>query len=724
MNKQFILRNLLFVVAFCSLGLLACSEDETESPVTLHFQSVGDIGPGMPYRGSAPTYRGAAPSEFAIESITLDGTAFVDETPCFTLDPNDGFLTISDSKDLQLGTYRFSVSCKAAGARCLFTDAFSVRMVSATPENIVVTPELIEALYDEDRVAWPTAQIAPADEAVSFNAYALVQEKGKEYFSVSSTGEISVNMKYEGTIPPGIYKPVLRLTTKAGSADYADAVTIKVNSQPLGITYERNPGTAEINAPFSSDVPVLLGSADEANYAILSVSPSTDQFSIDPATGVISLPEGHTLEAHTSYEFSLAVSNKFSNGQAVALRGVYTVDIVPYIAPIDPAKFAYAPATMTEFCKFEIEKAEGFVGDVVTFSLGELPEALKGWVSIDSQTGKITVPRGNEIPQGVYEIQVIAVNSKSDLTNPATATLKLTVEENPNMFYKFGYGNNLGLPAETNADQFRWDGDGKTNEDKVIPLSGGYNDFNGRTPTFKVEVVHDWALQSAATTTTVDDNGNLTLKMRGNRWGQIGYVRVTATLGEGETAVSRSTIVFVMLRNPAKNDQIEYTPFVHRVNSRTGGLTGIQPTYGSSIDVSKVMMSWRQNCFLYEGLGTDEKPFGGKLAAGANDLTIYKIWGTYENNGVTNPSSRLPFCWYDANGAKDTNTNMAKKLGYFDPDNGNQIYIAPNKWLDASGQPVNGVLTFQASYSVTANNDDLGKTANLIGIAIWFDENF
>ncbi len=724
MNKQFILRNLLFVVAFCSLGLLACSEDETESPVTLHFQSVGDIGPGMPYRGSAPTYRGAAPSEFAIESITLDGTAFVDETPCFTLDPNDGFLTISDSKDLQLGTYRFSVSCKAAGARCLFTDAFSVRMVSATPENIVVTPELIEALYDEDRVAWPTAQIAPADEAVSFNAYALVQEKGKEYFSVSSTGEISVNMKYEGTIPPGIYKPVLRLTTKAGSADYADAVTIKVNSQPLGITYERNPGTAEINAPFSSDVPVLLGSADEANYAILSVSPSTDQFSIDPATGVISLPEGHTLEAHTSYEFSLAVSNKFSNGQAVALRGVYTVDIVPYIAPIDPAKFAYAPATMTEFCKFEIEKAEGFVGDVVTFSLGELPEALKGWVSIDSQTGKITVPRGNEIPQGVYEIPVIAVNSKSDLTNPATATLKLTVEENPNMFYKFGYGNNLGLPAETNADQFRWDGDGKTNEDKVIPLSGGYNDFNGRTPTFKVEVVHDWALQSAATTTTVDDNGNLTLKMRGNRWGQIGYVRVTATLGEGETAVSRSTIVFVMLRNPAKNDQIEYTPFVHRVNSRTGGLTGIQPTYGSSIDVSKVMMSWRQNCFLYEGLGTDEKPFGGKLAAGANDLTIYKIWGTYENNGVTNPSSRLPFCWYDANGAKDTNTNMAKKLGYFDPDNGNQIYIAPNKWLDASGQPVNGVLTFQASYSVTANNDDLGKTANLIGIAIWFDENF
>lgn len=91
-------------------------------------------------------------------------------------------------------------------------------------------------------------------------------------------------------------------------------MTIKVNSQPLGVTYERNPGTAEIGAAFRSDVPVLLGSTDEVDYAILSVSPSTDQFSIDPATGVISLPDGHTLKEHTSYEFSLAVSNKFSNG--------------------------------------------------------------------------------------------------------------------------------------------------------------------------------------------------------------------------------------------------------------------------------------------------------------------------------------------------------------------------------------------------------------------------
>ena len=723
MNKSSILHNLLLIVALCASGLWSCTEDETASPVTLHFQSVGDIGPGMPYRGVAPTYSGAAPSDFAIESITLDGVSFTDEVPCFALDPQSGFLTISDSRDLPLGTYRFTVSCLAAGSRHIFPDAFSVRMVAATPEQIIVTPNLIEALYDEERVAWPTAQVAPADEAVSFNGYALVQEKGKEYFQISSSGVISVNLKYEGTIPPGVYKPVLRLTTKAGSADYADAVTIRVNSEPLGVTYARNPGTAEIGTAFRSDVPELLGSTDEMHYAILSVSPSTDRFAIDPATGVISLAEGHTLPANSSYEFSLAVSNKFSNGEAVALRGVYAVEVVPFITPIDPSTFSYAPATMTEACKFETEKAEGFVGDVVTFSLGELPEELQGWVVIDSQTGRITIPRGNGIPQGSYEIPVVVTNPKSDPEAPTTATLSLTVEANPNMFYKFGYGNNLGLPAEEHFDQFRWDGDGSTNVDKVIPLSGGYNDFNGRTPTFKVEVIHDWAMQNAGTTTTVDTNGDLHLKMRGNRWGQIGYVRVTATLGEGETSVSRSTIVFVMLRNPSNSNQIEYTPFVFRINSRAGGYSGVPPTYGSGVDASKVMMRWRQNCFFYEGLGTGETKSGGKLEAGQTERTIYKIWATYFSNGIADVSNSMPFSWYNTTGVKDSNENMSRKLGYFDPDNGNQLYIAPNKWLNA-GQPVNGVLTFQASYSVTANNEDLGKTTNLIGVAVWLDENF
>ena len=721
MNTRFFLRCLSFAVALFSLGFSACSEDETESPVTLYYMQVSDIGPGMPFRGAAPTFRGAEPSEFAIESITLDGEAFIDERPVFML-LADGSLLIEESDNLPTGTYRFTISCMAAGTRITFADILTVRMISATPENITVTPSLLEVLYDADRITWPTAQIEAADEAVSFNAYALVQESGKNYFSVSSDGLISVNMKFEGEIPPGVYTPTLRLSTKAGSADYEQAVTIKVNSKPLGVTYERNPGTAEVAAAFESEAPVLKGSTDDVNYEIVSVAPSTDQFAIDPATGVISLPQGHTLEVGTTYDISLAVSNRFSEGEAVVMRGAYSVEVVPYITPIEASTFSYPASTMTEACLFEVEKADGFVGDVVTFAFGELSEALAGRLSIDRNTGKISAARGNEIPVGEYSVPVVVSNVKGS----AETVLELTVVSNPNMFHKFGYGNNLGLDAESHADQFRWNAGSDTNMDVVISLAEyGYNDFGDRKPTFELKVIHDWAFRTATNTSQnyVDADGNLHLRLRTDRASQIGYIRVTATIGEGVTAVSRSTIVFVMLRKPADSDNIEYTPFVHRMNPRKGGYSPVVPTYGAGVDASKVWLRWRQNCFLYEGIGTDETPYGGKLEAGQTGRTIAKLWMEYSGTGVLNASESAPLSWFDSQGNKASNTDMAKKLGYFDPENGNMLYINPNKWV-VDGEPINGVLTFQASYSLEAKNSDLGGTAKLIGVAVWFDEKF
>ncbi|MDE5636906.1 MAG: DUF4958 family protein, partial [Alistipes sp.] len=168
---------------------------------------------------------------------------------------------------------------------------------------------------------------------------------------------------------------------------------------------------------------------------------------------------------------------------------------------------------------------------------------------------------------------------------------------------------------------------------------------------------------------------------------------------------------------------IEYTPFVHRMNPRKGGYSPVVPTYGAGVDASKVWLRWRQNCFLYEGIGTDETPYGGKLEAGQTGRTIAKLWMEYSGTGVLNASESAPLSWFDSQGNKASNTDMAKKLGYFDPENGNMLYINPNKWV-VDGEPINGVLTFQASYSLEAKNSDLGGTAKLIGVAVWFDEKF
>lgn len=718
MNKRFFLRCLCFAVALCSLGLSACSEDEAESPVTLYYMQVGDIGPGMPFRGAAPTYRGAEPTEFAIESITLDGETFIDERPVFMLLP-DGSLLIEESDELPLGTYRFTISCMAAGHRMTFADILTVRMIPATPENITVTPSLLEVLYDADRIAWPTAQIAAADEAVSFNAYALLQESGKNYFSVSANGVISVNMKFEGEIPPGVYTPTLRLSTKAGSADYEQAVTIKVNSKPISVTYERNPGTAEVSAAFSSDVPVLKGSLDEVNYSILSVVPETEQFSIDPATGVISLPEGNTLEVGTTYDISLAVSNKFSDGEAVIMRGVYSVEVVPYITPIDASTFSYPASTMTEACKFEVEKTAGFKGDVVTFAFGELPEALAGRLTIDKATGKISAARGNDIPVGEYSVPVNVSNVKGS----AETTLKLSVVANPNMFHKFGYGNNLGLDAESNADQFRYDYEA---QNPVKSISIAYNDFpQGRAVAFKVEALHSWSYYNAASNglLTIDEEGNVSIPLRTDRNSQVGYFRVTATVGEGDTAVSRSTIVFVMML--AQKSEIVYTPFVHRMNPRRGGYSPVVPEI--ALDKTNLVLSLRNN-YYYIDLNNEKTATKIDAAASAqNDAWRaswgYRIWESFFSPAVCNAASRIPFSYYGSTQAEFVNSKLAQTLGYIDPTNNFQLYINPNKWL-LDGEYANGVFTFWAAYSTDGNVETMHKSSTKIGVAVWFDEKF
>ena len=47
-----------------------------------------------------------------------------------------------------------------------------------------------------------------------------------------------------------------------------------------------------------------------------------------------------------------------------------------------------------------------------------------------------------------------ATNSKN-AENPADATFTLNIIENPNYFTDIRYGNNIDVPEENNANQFR-----------------------------------------------------------------------------------------------------------------------------------------------------------------------------------------------------------------------------------------------------------------------------
>lgn len=722
MNKKYFIKGLWLLSSLFAVGLTCCSDDETESAVTIYYATVSDIGPSMFYTTAAPTYKGATPSAFAIEGITLDGKAFTDQKPCFSINEGSGAVSIADTEALLPGLYSLSISCQAGGHPNYFADILQIRMLPATPENISVTPETLEIEYEKLRDdELPSAQIETLDESVTISKYDLEQEQGKEYFAVSREGEISVNKLFTGDILPGIYTPALVLTSQAGTARYENRVTIKVTSKPLDVIFERNPGRAEAQYVFTGSTPELKGSPEEVVYSIVSVAPQTDQFSIDPATGVVSAAAGNTLRVGETHVFTLKIANKYGQTE---FPEIYSVEVVDFIEPIQPATFKYAPVTLTEACALTVEKADGFVGDDAEFTLGELAPALAGQLSIDQNTGAISFAKGNKIPASgtPYAIPVIATNPKSDPANPTTATLELTVASNPNMFRKFGYGNNLGLDAESNADQFAYEV-GEDASDLKVTIPVGYEDFPEGLPVkFEVEATHAWSFRSP----TVDENtGVLALAVRRDaRAGQVGYCRVTATVGEGETAVSRSTLVFVTAK--PKDNRLYYKPFVHRINPRTGGLSGIPAQIDPAVDMNKLKVAFKGLPYYLDFLAPGRGPVRLDSGSTTEDY-IYRMWKLYSDNTGrpdVNKSSNDPFTYYAPSGAPAA--DLAQKLGYIDPTNGYQMYIAPGMWM-LDGVPANGIFTFQVRYS-DGNNaiGDVNSSSkgSVVGGCIWLDENF
>ena len=683
----------------------------------LFYPTVVDIGPSMNFVSGTPTYYGPAPSDFSIAGVTLDDESVV--TECFSIGADTGMVSISNTDDLDPGTYKLTIACRAGGGLYRFKDIFVVRMVPATPEAIEVSEPTLVIPYAELETSEASVTVTPVGESVSILGYALVQAEGEEYFAISSGGVVTLNANFSGEIMPGDYPLPIRITTYAGATVYENLLTARITSEPLEIRYPSASGRMEYNMAFQGPTPTLKGSPDEVVWAIKQVTPAegfetTDKIRIDPATGVISVDAGNELPLGASYTLDLTVTNSFGSAD---FEGAYMLTVIEYIAPIEPETFSYAPVEVVEGTNFTAPKADGFVGDEVSFSLGDVPAALAGQLTVDEATGEVSSLRGITADPGVYQIPVRASNMKSE--TPVEVMLALTVTENPNMFTTFSYGNNLGLDWTTNADQHVFDmvgaSNNSTNTDVTIPVA--HEDFEGREVSFRLNYIHNNAFRTAASASYVEEDGTLHLRFRNDRVGQIGVIRVDATIGTGETAITRSTYVFVKIQSDI-DKVVVYNPMVFRVNPRTGGYSEA-PTINA--DKSNFMISLKRNIFYYN-LNGPSSHVSGQLNATSTTF-IYRMWGSYFGSTV-NAGSREPMSYYELTSGSVA-ANLTAKIGYIDCGTDFKMYIPANKWM-LDGAYANGVLIFQAPYTTTGTFADLDAsgTKNFIYMAVWFDENF
>lgn len=714
-------RNISLAVTAFLLGAVlfaGCKDDETSDALDLYYSEVVNIGPSMNFVSGVPTYYGPKPGNFAIVGITLNGQAVTSDS--FSISADTGMVSISNTSELATGTYKLTISCQAGGGSYTFKDIFVIQMVSATPEEIELSASTLEIPYADLETSEASVTVTPVGESVTIQSYSLVQEKGFEYFTISKDGVITLDENFEGEVMPGNYPLSVKIETYAGTKTFENVLTARITSLPLSVSYPTSAGRIETDMAFSSTTPTLKGSPDGVAWSIRQVrpgenSPETDLIKIDPATGVISVDAGNGLPVGAVYTLDLTVTNDFGSAD---FDGAFMLTVVDYIAPIEPETFSYAMVEVVEGTNFKAPKADGFVGDEVIFALGELPEALAGQLTIDAATGEISSLSGIMADPGEYQIPVQASNIKSE--SPAEAVFTLKVIANPNMFTTFSYGNNLGLDWTTNADQHVFDMDGGASGDTTVDIPVAHEDFNGRNVTFKMTLIHNNPFRTKSALTYITDDGSLHLTFRNDRAGQIGVLKIDATIGSGETAITRSTYLFVKTQT-AIDKAVVYKPMVICINPRTGGYSEAPTIDG---DKSKFMISLKRNIFYYNFNGPSSH-VSGQLSSSATNTFIFRMWATYPwANGAVNAGSREPMSYYDLN-SSSVATNLTNKIGYIDCGNDSKMYIPAGKWM-LDGAYANGVLIFQAPYTLdgTFSTLDASGTKTFIYMVVWFDEKF
>lgn len=711
---------------------ISCTDTETtdSTKFVIYYSGMTDIGPSMVGTVSSPTYLGSVPSDFTIINVTLDHEPFTGES--FLIDKDNGEISVTNTQNLPVGMYRLSVSCVSNGTRHDFKDVVEVNMMAPVPDGIKVEPNLLKIDYADTKTSDAAAQVTTEGEHVSISKYEIADGEHKDYFAVSGTGELSINKKYTGDIPPGIYSVSLKLTTGAGMGIFENAITFNITSKPLALTYTPNSGKMEEEtvgtSTYTSNAPVLRGSLEQVSYRIQKVtamtdritamtdkvSLATDKITIDPTTGALAVASGHGFKAGEKYVVDVNVVNEHAP-EGVNFDEVFTLEVVSFIRPI--ANFTYTNIKKTQSTAFETEHADNFIGDEVSFEWVNLAPALQGQLTIDATTGKISAKKGNAIPLGSYDVTVKASNVKGE----QTASFTLTIQENANFFTYIRYGNNLSLPIESHAFQYRVR---TADELASLDIPAPFTDIREG-----VEVEWSLDIKYQMKKTTIDKRtGKLSFATDGFIAANCGMIIVTATTGKGTLEeVAVRVPVFFHFASPVADISVEYTPFVFQVNPRTGGRS-VEPVLngvaGRALNVmtdrTQFLMDYRRN-FSYFNINGNESHVDGMLnAKGVDNKVIFmgQVWRNFYGDATPNYGARKPMSYYDNKSA------TATTLAFVDPAKNLSVVINPNKWMGDDKTFANGAMIGQMTFVTNGAEGGLSNGSPVFPLVVWLDENF
>ncbi len=738
----------ILMLVLMAVSTTSCKDTETvdTSGFQLHYTSMTDIAPSMSgYVIANPSYKGLPPSDFAITRITFgeEGEAYTGDS--FQIDASSGSIEILNTDNLSVGVYRISVSCVSGGTTYSFPDIVEVNFLKPVPDGIVVEPNLLTADYNDildanSEAEMPTAQVTTDNSAehITITGYAISNVRrgdviydntANPLFAISETGEISIVKGHdeatETNLVPGVYTIDLKLNTRAADANselgiYTDALQVNVISAPRGLSYadgyvEAGDGTSEHPMRgFTSEAPVLRGSAEGVNYAIVAVKrngvedeSAMAKFSIDAATGIITIGDDHGFVIDDVYTVDVSVTNAYSaEGEVYVGEDALTVTVVDWVSA--PISLSYGNVSAQRLIEFTASPEYEGGTTALVYSFDNLDESLADYLSIDSETGVISAAQMHEITPGDYTVVVKASNFVGEITG----TMNLHVDEHPCYFTYIRYGNNLGLDETTEASQFRFHSLSEIQSMGTIAPKTDFNPDGGATLTWSSEA----KFQSAGI--SIDRNtGVLTLgTTEANFAREMPIIFVTATATLDDFSYSHVVPVFFHYAKEVNGITLEYTPFVFRTSPRLGGRSSV-PVLGGA-DASNFLIDYRRSPQYWNLNGERSDGTPHESGAIADNQFLTNLWTTYG----AGTGSKDPMGFF--RGTDIDHSNLSRKLGYVDNTSGSSnkysVVVNPNLWNDDGW--ADGVFMMTMTFTVDGNINNVNGGTEIRPIAIWLDK--
>lgn len=741
-GQKFILRNALTLTAIPGIPDVNIDESpktlryeslQQESTAALSFVSVLVVNESAPLTGIEirNIRKGDEPVEGGEELFTVDSKAL-------TITPlrSDSWTLGTYTADLKINTESFSAesgeglledalvfNVEALPVLLTYPEAgnfyqnqaktYAARFEDAVPTDIAIKSVTVDGTPLAD---W--SNLLSIDEKADITVAAISDAKVGEY-------KISVSYKYAGqnlsTDDALCVRCIAGLPESLSSSDF------KRLFEPA----ELAEGSAAIEG---FKITPVGESAEVVSYVIAGASLNGAAFewngrmSLDK--DVLNLVKGTWDEGDYSIDIRCVTASFDENYDKGVFNGAIQFSVY------NAVELTYENASKKEHAPWSIKPSTPMPSGF-TYAFTNPDAAYISALSLNPATGELTALKGNSLPIGTYSISITA---SAPGRNPSTGTFELNVVQNPYYFTYFSYGNNLDLSEEqTNyVSQFR-----VANKATLAALAPEIK-YTDLPEAGKEYVTFTSESKMNLSTAQIDSKtGKLTFTDKSFANYQNGILFVTATTEDPEDSNNSFSVkipVFfhfaTMNLKPGLSRNVLYSPFVFRVNPRTGGRFDVAPSITGVEDMSKFYIDFRRDYYFFTLDGNTNLDTPNKKIESGH--LLYTLWTQYDwGSSSVSYGSNNPVSYFTSSFAgTKTQAQLDKSLAYFDNADGFSVVVNPNMWIDNStGYVANGIffcqvantddgnpVTLDTAYNAKTNPDTNCGVSR--PIMIWLDPNF